>query len=98
MLPYVAFHAKRQFKASMTILDPNLSACNAMWADLVERQKSRWVIFHDGQLVGLYSGREDAAEMALIRFGNEHCLIRQIDGSLTSAGPTTDSSPAENAA
>lgn len=98
MLPYVAFHSKRQFKASMTILDPNISACNAMWADLVETHKGRWVIFHQGQLVGFYSGREDAAEMALIRFGREPCLIRQIGAPLGSAYPTTGSGPAENAA
>ena len=81
----------------MTILDPNISAFNAMWTDLVDKQKGRWVIFYHGQPVGFYSGREDATEMALIRFGREHCLIRQIGGSLTCAGPTTGSSPAENA-
>jgi hypothetical protein len=65
----------------MIDLDPNLAAFYAMGAELAQDHEGHWVVFHQGRLVGFYSGREDAVEMAAIRFGRAPSLIRQVDPS-----------------
>ena len=50
-----------------------------MRPELAQDHEGHWVIFHQGRPVGFYGAREDAVEMAAIRFGHVPCLIRRID-------------------
>jgi len=64
--------------AGVIDLDPNLEAFYAMRPQLAVDHEGHWVIFHQGRPVGFYGAREDAVEMAAIRFGRAPSLIRQI--------------------
>jgi len=74
----VAGWATGQPNARVIDLDPNLEAFYAMAPALAPDHEGHWVIFREGRPVGFYGAREDAVEMAGIRFGRASCLIRQI--------------------
>lgn len=65
----------------MATLDQEISAYQAMQADLEAHQMGKWVLFHDQKLIGVYDSFESAAEEAVKNFGSGPYLIRQVGAS-----------------
>lgn len=62
----------------MTVLKDDIAVFERMRADLEASDFKRWVVIHNGVLEGIFSDFEEAATVAVDRFGSEACLIRQI--------------------
>ena len=62
----------------MADLSEEISAYEAVQADLEARYLGRWVLFHERQLVDTYDCFENAADHAVRRFGRGPYLIRQV--------------------
>ncbi|HET7441016.1 MAG TPA: hypothetical protein VFJ47_06925 [Terriglobales bacterium] len=62
----------------MADLDSELAAYEKMRPDLEAHKMGRWVLVHDGQLVGDYDSFEIAAKEAVSKFGRGPYLIRQV--------------------
>jgi hypothetical protein len=60
------------------VLDREIAAFTANQAELEHRYRGKWVIYHDGALVGDFASFESAAEEAVRRFGRGPYLIRQV--------------------
>ena len=56
----------------------DIAAYEKMRPTLELEHIGKWVLFHDGKLVDLYSSFDDAAKAAVSRFGRGPYLIRQI--------------------
>ena len=59
-------------------LDENIAVYDAMRAQLEQEYFGQWVVFHDREFVGSYDEFEDAADVAVTRFGRGPYLIRQV--------------------
>jgi hypothetical protein len=62
----------------MAELRDEISAYEQMRADLEASSLGKWVLVHDGQLIGTYDTFDAAANEAVERFGFGPYLIRQI--------------------
>jgi hypothetical protein len=58
-----------------------------MRRELEKRKLGKWVLIHDGTLVGIYDGMEEAIADAAARFGDGPFLIRQVGDGLRHAVP-----------
>lgn len=63
---------------AMIELDREIAAYGTMQADLENRHMGEWVLVHDEGLIGVFPTFEDAAAVAVARFGRGPYLIRQI--------------------
>ena len=55
-----------------------IRAFDAMQGDLEAKYLGRWILIHGGQLIGDFSGFEEAADHALAKFGRGPYLIRKV--------------------
>ena len=62
----------------MTSLDNEIAAFEKMQGELEASQMGKWVIIHDGNLIGSFDSFEAAAETAVSQFGSGPYLIRQV--------------------
>ena len=62
----------------MTTLKDEIEAYEAVRLDLEARFLGRWVLMHDRKLVDTYNCFENAADIAVRRFGRGPYLIRQV--------------------
>ncbi len=58
-------------------LDENIAAYEKMRDYLESEHFGKWVLFYDEELIGSYDEFEDAAQVALTRFGRGPYLMRQ---------------------
>jgi hypothetical protein len=56
----------------------DIAAYEAMRNELEVDNQSKWVLFHDRQLISIHDSFEEAAEEAVQEFGRGPYLIRQI--------------------
>lgn len=68
----------------MAELQNEIDAFQRMQAQLEAEHMHRWVVLHDGQLIGVFESFELAADEAVQKFGRGPFLIRQVG-----APPTT---------
>lgn len=62
----------------MSTLKENIAAYEAMQDDLELDYFGKWVIFHNEELFGVYETSQEAAEVAITRFGRNPCLVKQV--------------------
>jgi hypothetical protein len=62
----------------MPDLDSELAAYDRMRNELEAHSMGKWVVVHDGQLVGTFDAFDDAATVAVGKFGRGPYLIRQV--------------------
>ena len=62
----------------MSELDRELEAFENMKVDLETHHLGKWVVVHDGELVGAFDTLDTAATEAVRRFGRGPYLIRQV--------------------
>jgi hypothetical protein len=62
----------------MAELSEEISAYRAMQGDLEAKYLGRWALVHDRQLIETFDCFENAAELAVRRFGRGPYLIRQV--------------------
>lgn len=62
----------------MTVLRDDIAAFERMRAELEASHDKEWVVIHDGELQGVFREFEEAATLAVDRFGSGACLIRQV--------------------
>jgi hypothetical protein len=55
-----------------------IAAYTTRLPELEEHHMGKWVLFHSGQLEGVFQSFEEAAEQAVARFGRGPYLIRQV--------------------
>lgn len=68
----------------MAELSEDIAAFEKKRADLESESLGKWVVFRQGQLVGIFGTFDDAAKDAVHRFGRGPYLIRQVGaGSVT---------------
>ena len=62
----------------MADLDSEIQAYDKMRAALEAHHMGKWVLVHEGELIGVYDSMESTAEEAVCRFGAGPYLIRQV--------------------
>ena len=62
-------------------LTKNIAAYDAMRRNLELDYFGKWVVFYDEEFVGNYDEFEDAAQVAIERYGRGPYLIRQVGAS-----------------
>lgn len=62
----------------MADIQTEIAAFQEMQADLEARLLGRWVLIHDGSLIGDFSDFDEAADHALVKFGRGPYLIRKV--------------------
>ncbi|MBI1407483.1 MAG: hypothetical protein GC145_15335 [Caulobacter sp.] len=62
----------------MTVLREDIAAFDEMQTELARDHDKAWVLFHKGRFQGAYAAFDDAAAMAIERFGTGPYLIRQV--------------------
>jgi hypothetical protein len=62
----------------MPDLDNEIAAYEKMRDDLEAHSMGKWVLVRDGQLVGTFATFDDAATVAVGKFGRGPFLIRQV--------------------
>ena len=62
----------------MATLTDNIAAYEDQRGYLEVEFFGKWVVFHDGELVGNYDDLQDAAASAVERFGRGPYLIRKV--------------------
>ena len=62
----------------MIELDREIAAYETMRADLENRHMGEWVLVKDETLIGVYPSFDDAAQIAVQKFGRGPYLIRQV--------------------
>lgn len=62
----------------MPDIDDELAAYEKMREDLELHHMGKWVLVHEGKLIGTFDKFEDAASLAVARFGRGPYLIRQV--------------------
>lgn len=62
----------------MVELDREIVAYETMRADLENRHMGEWVLVFDEKAIGVFPSFDDAAQVAVQRFGRGPYLIRQI--------------------
>ncbi len=65
-------------KEVLTLLSKERAAYETRREELERDHNGEWVIFHGGELVGIYGDFQDAAENALHKFGLGPYLIEQV--------------------
>ena len=65
----------------MADLDTEIAAYERLRPDLEAHSMGKWVLVHDGALVGTYGSFDDAAKDAVSKFGRGPYLIRQVGAS-----------------
>lgn len=65
----------------MADLDMELAAFEKMRTDLEAHKMGRWVLIHNGALIGDFDSFDDAAKDAVAKFGRGPYLIRQVGAS-----------------
>jgi hypothetical protein len=70
--------SKAARESPMTILRDDIAAFEKMRAELEAAHAKEWVVIHGGELQGVFNDFEEAATLAVERFGSGACLIRQI--------------------
>jgi hypothetical protein len=63
---------------TMSDLDHEIAAYDAMRADLESRHMGEWVLFHSEKLIGTFASFDEAADRAVKEFGRGPYLIRQV--------------------
>ena len=66
----------------MDALDRQIAAYDSQRERLERDHQGRWVVFHDGSLVGDYASYEEAITAAMRKFGRGPYLIRQVGAPL----------------
>ena len=59
-------------------IDQEITAYEKLRGELEDKYMSRWVLLHEGKLVGVYDDFQIAAEDAIRQFGRGPYLIRQV--------------------
>jgi hypothetical protein len=62
----------------MANLKQDIAAFDRMKAKLEAKHRHDWVLFHDGEFVGVFADFEAAATVAVERFDDGPYLIRQV--------------------
>ena len=62
----------------MTSLDKEIAAFEKMRGEIEASHMGKWVLIHDGELIGVFESLEAAAETAVSQFGSGPYLIRQV--------------------
>jgi hypothetical protein len=62
----------------MATLDDEISAFNAMKQELEEHHRGEWVLICGRALIGTFQTFQQAANLAIKRFGRGPYLIRQV--------------------
>lgn len=62
----------------MTILGEDIAAFEKMRPELEATHAKAWVVIYGGELQGVFADFEQAATLAVDRFGSKACLIRQV--------------------
>ena len=62
----------------MSELDREIAAYESMRANLESHHMGQWVLVHNENLVEVYSSFDEAAEVAVRKFGRGPYLIRQV--------------------
>lgn len=62
----------------MSALQDEIAAYERARAELEQRHKGEWAVFHAGELLGVFGAFQDAASKATDQFGSGPYLIRQI--------------------
>ena len=62
----------------MSSLDNEIAVFEKMQGELEVSHMGKWVIIHDGKLIGIFESLEAAAETAVSQFGSGPYLIRQV--------------------
>ena len=60
------------------VLAKDIAAFDRMKAELQERYKGKFVVFHDGRLKGSFDSFDNAAREAIKRFRDSPFLIRHV--------------------
>jgi len=66
----------------MSTLDEDIAFFETQQADLEARHMSKWVLVHDLKVESVFDTFEEAANVAVDRFGAGPYLIRQVGASL----------------
>jgi hypothetical protein len=62
----------------MSELKDDIAAYDAMRADLESSALGKWALIHEKEFIGTFDQFEEAAKVAVSRFGRGPYLIRQI--------------------
>jgi hypothetical protein len=62
----------------MSTLDDEISAFNTVKDELEAKYRGEWVVFHGRSLVGAFHTFQQAANIAVKKFGRGPYLIRQV--------------------
>ena len=62
----------------MTVLRDDIETFERMRAELEANHSKQWVVIHNGEFQGVFEDFEQAATLAVDRFGSGACLIRQV--------------------
>ena len=62
----------------MPNLDAEISAYEKMRDDLEAHAMGKWVLVHNGELIGTFDSFDSAATVAVAKFGRGPYLIRQV--------------------
>ena len=68
----------------MAELERELQAYEGMKAELEKHHMGKWIVIHDGELVGAFDTLDAAATEAVRQFGRGPYLIRQVGAPPTS--------------
>jgi hypothetical protein len=78
----------------MTPLRDDIAAYDKDRRELEAKHAGQWAVFHAGQFVGVYGDFQEAAGVAVDRFGAGPYLIRQIGVEEVRVSPTLTFRPA----
>jgi hypothetical protein len=62
----------------MAILDTEIATFDTLRPNLEAEHMGEWVLLHGQALIGIFAGFDEAAQVAVTRFGRGPYLIRQI--------------------
>lgn len=62
----------------MSVLASEIAAYEAIRHELEAAHDKSWAVVHGGVLQGVFADFQDAAALAIDRYGSAPCLIRQI--------------------
>ena len=62
----------------MADIEKDIIAYESMRSDIENRHIGEWALIHDEELIGVFTAFEEAAAVAVARFGRGPYLIRQI--------------------
>lgn len=62
----------------MADIQTEIDAFHRMQSGLEAQYLGRWILIHNGELIGDFSDFEEAADRALVKFGRGPYLIRKV--------------------